>query len=54
VPIASNIIELRRLSLFLNIGWKLTLEQAVAYFFEWLLVGIVIGLIYRPLAQNAH
>jgi hypothetical protein len=32
----------------LNIGWKLTLEQAVAYFIEWLVVGIVIGLIYRP------
>lgn len=38
----------------LNIGWKLTLEQAVAYFFEWLLVGIVIGLVYRPLVQSAH
>jgi hypothetical protein len=32
----------------LNIGWKLTVEQSVAYFVEWLLVGIVIGLIYRP------
>ncbi|HEY4742068.1 MAG TPA: DUF1761 domain-containing protein [Candidatus Acidoferrales bacterium] len=32
----------------LNIGWKLTLEQAIAYFIEWLVVGIVIGLIYRP------
>ena len=32
----------------LNIGLKLTIEQAVAYFFEWVLVGIVIGLIYRP------
>jgi len=32
----------------LNIGLKLTIEQAVAYFFEWLLVGIVIGLIYKP------
>jgi hypothetical protein len=29
----------------LNVGWKLTVEQAVAYFFEWLLVRIVIGLI---------
>jgi hypothetical protein len=32
----------------LNIGWKLTLQQSVAYFVEWLAVGIVIGLIYRP------
>jgi hypothetical protein len=34
----------------LNIGWKLTVEQAVAYFVEWTLVGIVIGLIYKPKA----
>ncbi len=32
----------------LNIGLKLTVEQSVAYFVEWLVVGIVIGLIYRP------
>jgi hypothetical protein len=32
----------------LNIGVKLTIEQAVAYFVEWLVTGIVIGLIYRP------
>lgn len=32
----------------LNIGWKLTLEQAIAYFIEWFVVGIAIGLIYRP------
>jgi hypothetical protein len=32
----------------LNIGLKLTIEQAVAYFVEWLVTGIVIGLIYRP------
>jgi hypothetical protein len=32
----------------LNIGLKLTLQQAVAYFAEWLIVGVVIGLIYRP------
>src|SRR5271155_4160916 len=32
----------------LNIGWKLTVEQSVAYFIQWLVVGIVIGLIYRP------
>jgi len=32
----------------LNIGLKLTLQQAAAYFVEWTVVGIVIGLIYRP------
>jgi hypothetical protein len=32
----------------LNIGVKLTLQQSVAYFVEWLVVGIAIGLIYRP------
>jgi hypothetical protein len=32
----------------LNIGIKLTLQQSAAYFVEWLAVGIVIGLIYRP------
>jgi hypothetical protein len=32
----------------LNIGLKLTFQQSVAYFVEWLVVGIVIGLIYRP------
>jgi hypothetical protein len=32
----------------LNIGWKLTVQQSVAYFVEWVVVGIVIGLIYRP------
>jgi len=31
----------------LNIGAKLTVQQAVAYFVEWTVVGIVIGLIYR-------
>jgi hypothetical protein len=36
----------------LNIGLKLTIEQAVAYFFEWVLVGIVIGLIYRPVHRR--
>jgi hypothetical protein len=33
----------------LNIGWRLTLAQGVAYFVEWLVVGAVMGLIYRPL-----
>jgi len=31
----------------LNIGVRLTVAQAVAYSFEWLAVGVVIGLIYR-------
>jgi hypothetical protein len=34
----------------LNIGLKLALMQAVAYFLQWTIVGIVIGLIYKPLA----
>jgi hypothetical protein len=34
----------------LNIGLKLALGQAAAYFVQWTVVGIVIGLIYRPLA----
>lgn len=34
----------------LNIGLKLTLMQAVTYFVQWTIVGIVIGLIYKPLA----
>jgi len=32
----------------LNIGLKLTLQQCVAYFLEWLVVGIAIGMIYKP------
>jgi hypothetical protein len=32
----------------LNIGGKLTVEQSVAYFVEWVVTGIAIGLIYRP------
>ena len=32
----------------LNIGLKLTLEQAVAYFVQWMMAGIVIGAIYKP------
>src|SRR5580658_9836119 len=34
----------------LNIGLKLVLGQAVAYFVQWTIVGIVIDLIYKPLA----
>ena len=36
----------------LNIGMKLALEQAVAYFVQWTIVGLVIGLIYKPLATQ--
>ncbi len=32
----------------LNIGVRLTLMQAIAYFVEWVIVGLVIGLIYKP------
>lgn len=32
----------------LNIGLKLTLQQCMLYFLEWVVVGILIGLIYRP------
>jgi|SRR5215831_19616904 len=35
----------------LNIGLRLTLLQAVAYFAEWVLVGVAIGLVYRPAAR---
>ena len=34
----------------LNIGLKLALGQAAAYFVQWTIIGIVIGLIYKPLA----
>jgi hypothetical protein len=34
----------------LNIGLKLALGQAVVYFLQWTLIGIVIGLVYKPLA----
>jgi hypothetical protein len=36
----------------LNIGRRLTLEQALAYFVEWTVTCIVIGLIYRPLPPH--
>lgn len=32
----------------LNIGLALTIQSAVAYFVEWTVTGIAIGLIYRP------
>ncbi|MGB2643790.1 MAG: hypothetical protein WBG02_16055 [Candidatus Acidiferrum sp.] len=34
----------------LNIGLKLALGQAVTYFVQWTIVGVVIALIYKPLA----
>jgi hypothetical protein len=34
----------------LNIGLKLALGQAVTYFVQWTIIGMVIGLIYKPLA----
>jgi len=34
----------------LNFGLKLALGQAAVYFIQWTIVGIVIGLIYKPLA----
>jgi hypothetical protein len=36
----------------LNIGPKLTLQQAAAYLVEWIVTGIVIGVIYRPPAPH--
>jgi hypothetical protein len=32
----------------LNIGFKITLASAIAYFVEWTVVGLVIGSIYKP------
>jgi hypothetical protein len=32
----------------LNFGLKLALGQAAAYFVQWMVIGIVIGLIYKP------
>ena len=34
----------------LNIGLRLTLQQGAAYPVEWIVTGIVIGIIYRPAA----
>ena len=36
--------------MLLNIGLRLTLMQAVSYFIQWTVVGIAIGLLYRPSA----
>jgi hypothetical protein len=35
----------------LNIGVKLTVQQSIAYFVQWTIVGVMIGLIYRPPAH---
>lgn len=32
----------------LNIGLKLTIQQSITYFVQWIIVGIVIGLVYKP------
>jgi hypothetical protein len=32
----------------LNIGLKLTVQQSIAYFIQWIIVGVVIGLVYKP------
>jgi hypothetical protein len=34
--------------MILNIGIKLTVGQALAYFVQWLVVGIAISLVYAP------
>jgi hypothetical protein len=36
----------------LNIGFKITVQQSIAYLFEWVIVGVVIGLIYRPAMRH--
>jgi hypothetical protein len=36
----------------LNVGLKLTLEQAAVYLVEWIVSGIAIGLLYRPPAPH--
>jgi hypothetical protein len=35
----------------LNIGLKLTIQQSITYFVQWVLVGVVIGLVYKPAVQ---
>lgn len=36
----------------LNIDLTITLQQSAAYFSEWLVTGVVIGLIYRPVVLH--
>lgn len=38
----------------LNIGGRLALEQAAGAIAQWIIVGIIIGLIYRPLSAAAQ
>lgn len=33
----------------LKISWALTIQSGIAYFVEWVMVGIAIGIIYRGL-----
>ena len=33
--------------MMLNVGWRLSMLQGIAYSAEWIVVGVVIGLIYR-------
>jgi hypothetical protein len=35
----------------LNIGLKLTIQQSILYFVQWVLMGVVIGLVYKPAVQ---
>jgi hypothetical protein len=37
----------------LNIGRRHSLEMAIAGFIEWMLVGIIIGLVYKPSPAGA-
>jgi hypothetical protein len=36
----------------LNIGLKLTIQQSIAYFVQWVIVGIVIAFVYRTAAHT--
>jgi hypothetical protein len=36
----------------LNIGLKLTIQQSIAYFVQWVIIGIVIALVYKPAVHN--
>jgi hypothetical protein len=38
----------------LNIGRRLAMMVGAAGFFEWLIIGIVIGLVYKPAARPAR
>jgi hypothetical protein len=36
----------------LNIGLKITVQQAIGYFIVWVVTGVAIGLIYKPLTAR--